>query len=96
MIVVSWIGPESNPGTGLISRRHNEPAGLIQKDFAPPQGIALRDLSKSCQEGVESLVQLASFQESVKAVVNAERVEKLTKLATIFLPRGFHLLISSV
>lgn len=46
-------------------------------------------LSRSCHEGMQSLANSAAFQESAKAVANATRVERLTLLATIFVPSSF-------
>ena len=47
------------------------------------------ELSTRCQKGMQSLVNAAAFEESAKGVANAERVEQLTFLATIFVPLSF-------
>lgn len=92
--IVSWLNhchqldwPKVQPGTVRYEEAERS-ASLLQIDFMHLEVRAER-LSRSCQEGAESRIQLASFQESVKAVENAKRVEKLTILATIFLPLGF-------
>ncbi|KPM44205.1 hypothetical protein AK830_g2373 [Neonectria ditissima] len=61
---------------------------MLYRDFAYLHQRA-ESLSDSLQNSMQSLANNATFQESVKAVANAERVERLTLLATIFLPLTF-------
>jgi Mg2+ and Co2+ transporter CorA len=76
------------------------PVGLPQRATADRMGnVLLRDftqlsqraerLSKSCQKGIQSLANDAAFKESAKSVQNAGRLERLTLLATIFVPLTF-------
>lgn len=63
-------------------------AALLQCDFEYLQGRAEKILL-TCQHSIDALVSDAVFQESVKAVENAKRVERLTLLATVFIPLNF-------
>lgn len=92
--VASWLNnrhhldwPKVQPG-GVHYDEAERAANLLEKNFMHLELRASR-LSNTCQEGIGSLVQLSAFQESVKTVGNAERVEKLIRLATIFLPLSF-------
>lgn len=61
---------------------------MLLRDFAHLQEEAQR-LSASLGESMEFFASNASFLESVKGISNARRVERLTLLATIFLPLTF-------
>jgi Mg2+ and Co2+ transporter CorA len=63
-------------------------AVLLLRDFTHLKERAER-LSRVCQEGIETLANDAAFKESEKVVANARRVERLTALATVFVPLTF-------
>jgi Mg2+ and Co2+ transporter CorA len=63
-------------------------ASMLFGDFTYLRHRAER-VSTNVQESMQSLANIAAFQESVEAVANAERVERLTLIATILLPMTF-------
>jgi len=79
--------PSAGPGT-VQRKAADSMRSILLGDFSHIRQRAER-LSNSCQKGMQSLVSTADYQESVKGVANAERVEKLTLLATIFIPLSF-------
>lgn len=61
---------------------------MLYDDFAYMHRRA-ESLSENLRNSMQSLTNNAAFQESVKAVADAGRVERLTLLATVFLPLTF-------
>ncbi|TGO51361.1 hypothetical protein BOTNAR_0359g00110 [Botryotinia narcissicola] len=79
--------PRAGPGTNQHGVADGM-RGLLLNDFLHLSQRA-ELLSKGCQKGMQSLVNTAAFQEAAKGVANAQRVEQLTLLATIFVPLTF-------
>ncbi|OCK76178.1 hypothetical protein K432DRAFT_408394 [Lepidopterella palustris CBS 459.81] len=63
-------------------------ASLLHRDFLALEQDA-RSISAACQQGIEAIVSRQVFLESAKVVDNAERVRRLTLLATVFIPLSF-------
>ncbi len=76
--------PRATPGSPEWEEAERFASMLLQ-DFSQLHRDAER-LSVSFGDSIQSLANNAAFQESVKAVDNARRVERLTLLATVFLP----------
>lgn len=66
----------------LLARRDG--LDWLQAEGAP--AARLEKLSSACRDGMQAMVNYAAFEESTKAVANAERTERLTRLATLFIP----------
>ena len=79
--------PTAAPGS-VHRTEADRMASVLLRDFTHLRQRAER-FSRSCQEGIQSLANDAAFQESTKAVANAARVERLTLLATVFVPLSF-------
>ena len=82
--------------TALITGRMDTPSANAHKakvhalirDFDHLLGKA-KDLTSECDRGMSIMMNKASIKEAQKAIVQAERVTKLTKLAFVFVPLSF-------
>lgn len=79
--------PRAPPGTPEREEADRAVTTLL-RDFSNLKEEAQR-LSASLGESIEFLSSNTAFMESVKSISNARRVERLTLLATIFLPLTF-------
>ena len=70
------------------SKRATSAAEKLQDDFEGLMARAL-DLRKQCTEGMDVMMNRAVVAESRKGIEQAERVKRLTVLATIFIPLSF-------
>lgn len=79
-----WPRPSEPPASDLVQ----ETLQRLADDFAQLLQHA-QELSAKCIEGTNTLMTIAMLRESRKAIVQAESLSGLTKLAVFFVPTSF-------